>query len=214
MFYLEESPKLKNQHSAVCKDLPKLLTLNTDLLESQINLNSFKDKYQKYNLTNAVEKEYPFVSWLKYFKIDVPELWNNRDRTFIQLMLGINTQTPQDRPINETRIDDLIKELGRANDTTSLDDVLDYELEELGDEDKAYIQSKFSEFEKKVLISVYMAIMRCDPTELNGGKNKRHRPRTKRHNQKSKRKTGKRRKTRKTRKTKKTRKTRKTRSKN
>ena len=29
-----------------------------------------------------VEKKYPFISWLNYFKIDVPEWWNESlDRT-------------------------------------------------------------------------------------------------------------------------------------
>ena len=213
--------ELENQHHTLfCKDFNKLLALDTEVLKSQINnrLNSFKQEYQKqnfyYNATNPetarvyidVEKKYPFISWLNYFKIDVPELWNESlYRTSIQLMLDIDNETPVNQPINETRIDDLIKELGRANDTTSLDDVLDYELEELGDEDKAYIQSKFSEFEKKVLISVYMAIMSCHPTELNGGKR-----RTKRHRQKGKRKSI----SRNTRKTRKGRNTRKRRTKN
>ena len=209
--------ELENQHHDLfCKDLNKLLALDTEVLKSQINnrLNSFKQEYQKqnfyYNATNPetagvsndVEKKYPFIAWLNYFNIDVPELWNESlYRTSIQLMLDIDNETPINQPINETRMDDLIKELGRANDTTSLDDLPAHELEELGDEDKAYIQTKFSEFGKKVLISVYMAIMSCDPTELNGGKNKRQRRRTKRHNQKSKQKSRKTRKTGKTRKT-------------
>ena len=187
------------------KKLNKLLNLDNDVIKSELNekLNSFKQEYLQQNfyysfryherkVLDDIEKRYPLMTWLNHFKIDIPELWNESENTSIQLMLGINNATPINQPINETRIDDLIRELGIANNIFIDPDEYEY----LEEEDKKYIQTKFLEFERNVLISVYMTIMGCHPTEIRGGKNKRRR--TKRRNQKTKeRKTEKRKKGRK-----------------
>ena len=204
---------LKNKFSDTCSN--KLSRLNTkeevQKFKTKVNkkLNSFKQEYQgqnfHYNATdsesrtiiNNIEERYPFISWLNHFEIDIPEKWSTIiDRTPIELMLGINYETPLKQPVNETRIDDLIKELAIANNIMILDEE---DIEDINKEDIEFIeyikdiQNLYLEFEKKVLIIIDMTINRCHPptatptTKKNGGKNKRRR--TNRYSKKNKRKS-------------------------
>jgi hypothetical protein len=115
------------------------------------NLKTFKDKVLNGKVTIEQTMQY-FVKFLKSDmreeQLDIPEGWN----TGIEEML----QNPDD-PNNENIMDNLIKQLARANGIIVLGDE-DLDDEDIDEEHRKYIEKEYSEFEKKVLDSLFKAI--------------------------------------------------------
>jgi hypothetical protein len=107
---------------------------------------------------------------MRWKQLDIPEVWN----TGIEEML----QNPED-PNNENIMNNLIKQLAKANGIIVLDDE-DMGHEDMGHEDmdeeqRKNIGKEYSRFEKKVLDSFFDAIT-IEP-EIEGGKRRKTRKR-------------------------------------
>jgi hypothetical protein len=132
------------------------------------NLKTFRDKVLDEKSTIEQTMQY-FVKLLKlsmrWKQLDIPQGWN----TGIEEML----QNPDD-PKNENIMDNLIKQLARANGIIVLGDE-DLDDEDIDEEHRKSIEKEYSKFEKKVLDSLFKAI-NYQP-DVAGGKRRKTRKR-------------------------------------